>query len=114
MVLTERLSDHVREGVEAFLFFGEDAVAGLREALGDRYAGVLNLAWGYSETFPAYLNIVNAAADKGGGGGGGAWRRRRVIGDEGCRHLARLAGESSALRNGTLVDAMIHDGLWEA
>ena len=31
----------------------------------NRYAGVLNLAYGYSETFPPYLNIVHAGADKG-------------------------------------------------
>jgi Cof subfamily protein (haloacid dehalogenase superfamily) len=65
MVVTERLSDHVGDGCEAFLFFGQDAVDGLRARLGQRYEGVLNLAHGYSETFPPYLNIVNSAADKG-------------------------------------------------
>ena len=53
------------DGAEAFLFFGQDACDGFRERTGDRYAGVLNLAYGYSETFPAYLNITHAAADKG-------------------------------------------------
>jgi hydroxymethylpyrimidine pyrophosphatase-like HAD family hydrolase len=65
MVPAQRLSDHVGNGVEAFLFFGQDAVDGLRNAAGGRYDGVLNLAWGYSATFPPYLNIVNAGADKG-------------------------------------------------
>ena len=65
MVLTERLSGHVASGAEGFLFFGQDAVDGVRERLGDRYAGILNIAWGYSETFPPYLNIVHAGADKG-------------------------------------------------
>jgi Cof subfamily protein (haloacid dehalogenase superfamily) len=65
MVLTKRLSDHVANGVEAFLFFGQDACDGFRTRAGDRYDGVLNLAYGYSETFPPYLNIVHAGADKG-------------------------------------------------
>ncbi len=65
MVQTQRLSDHAQGGCEAFLFFGQDAVDGVQTRLGDRYAGVLNLASGYSETFPPYLNIVHAAADKG-------------------------------------------------
>jgi hypothetical protein len=49
----------------AFLFFGQEAVDGVQAALGGRYAGALNLASGYSATFPPYLNIVHAAADKG-------------------------------------------------
>ncbi len=65
MVRTQRLSDHVAGGVEAFLFFGQDACDGLRARVGNRYDGVLNLAYGYSETFPPYLNIVHASADKG-------------------------------------------------
>ena len=65
MVQTRRLSDHVADGVEAFLFFGQDACDGFRERVGDRYAGVLNLAYGYSATFPHYLNITHADADKG-------------------------------------------------
>jgi Cof subfamily protein (haloacid dehalogenase superfamily) len=65
MTLTERLSPHVTGGAEAFLFFGQDAVDGVRDALDGRYDEVLNLAWGVSATFPPYLNIVNRAADKG-------------------------------------------------
>jgi Cof subfamily protein (haloacid dehalogenase superfamily) len=65
MVQTARLGDHVREGAEAFLFFGKDATEGFRAHVGDRYAGVLNMAYGYSQTFPHYLNITHAAADKG-------------------------------------------------
>ncbi|HEY8173513.1 MAG TPA: HAD-IIB family hydrolase [Dehalococcoidia bacterium] len=65
MIVTQRLSDHVSGGCEAFLFFGQDAVDGVQAALGARYEGVLNLASGYSETFPPYLNIVHAGADKG-------------------------------------------------
>ena len=65
MVLTERLSDHVAGGCEAFLFFGEDATDGFRARVGGKYDGTLNFAYGYSDTFPHYLNIVHAAADKG-------------------------------------------------
>ena len=65
MVRTERLSDHVSGDVDAFLFFGREAVDGVQEALGGRYAGALNLASGYSATFPPHLNIVHAGADKG-------------------------------------------------
>jgi Cof subfamily protein (haloacid dehalogenase superfamily) len=65
MRLCERLSDRVDGGAEGFLFFGQDAVEGLRAALDGRYEGVLNVAYGYSQTFPGYLNIVHAAADKG-------------------------------------------------
>ena len=65
MVQTQRLSEHVTGGVEAFLFFGQDACDGIRGRVGDRYEDVLNLAYGVSETFPPYLNIVHAGADKG-------------------------------------------------
>ncbi len=65
MMRTGRLADHVAAGADAFLFFGQDAVDGVQRALGQRYDGVINLAAGYSETFPPYLNIVHAGADKG-------------------------------------------------
>jgi Cof subfamily protein (haloacid dehalogenase superfamily) len=85
MVLTERLSDHAQGGAEGFLAFGQDAVDGLRERLGDRYAGVLNIAWGYSETFPPYVNIVHAAADKG--------RALRMV----CEHVGVPMAEAMAI-----------------
>lgn len=65
MVVASGLAEHARDGADAFLFFGQDAVDGMRAALGSRYDGVLNLAFGVSETFPPYLNIVHAGADKG-------------------------------------------------
>lgn len=65
MALTERLGTHVASGADAFLFFGQDAVDGVPRALKGRHADTLNLAPGYSETFPPYLNIVHAGADKG-------------------------------------------------
>jgi len=85
MVLTERLSDHVPDGAQGFLFFMQDAVDGVRERLGQRYEGVLNLAWGYSETFPPYLNIVHAGADKG--------RALRMV----CEHVGVPLDETMAI-----------------
>ena len=85
MVRIERLSDTVTKGVEAFLFFGQDAVDGIRERLGGKYDGILNLAWGYSETFPPYLNIVNAGADKG--------RALRIV----CEHVGVSPDDAMAI-----------------
>ena len=65
MVLAERLSPHVGRGSQGFLFFGQDAVDGVRARLDGKYEGQLNLASGFSSTFPPYLNIVNVGADKG-------------------------------------------------
>ena len=65
MTVTDSLAPHVEGGAQAFLFFGQDAVEGITAGLGERYADELNLAAGYSETFPPYLNIVHAGADKG-------------------------------------------------
>ena len=65
MTLTDRLEPHVVNGCDAFLFFGEDAVKGIPAGLDGAFADTLNLASGYSATFPPYLNVVNAAADKG-------------------------------------------------
>jgi Cof subfamily protein (haloacid dehalogenase superfamily) len=63
--LTGAISPHVAEGCEAFLFFGDDAIAGIRGRFEQAYGETLNFAWGYSSTFPPYLNIVNRQADKG-------------------------------------------------
>ena len=49
----------------AFLTFGSEAVDDLLARFGERYASVLNLCEGYSETFPRYLSIGHAQADKG-------------------------------------------------
>jgi len=66
MTPTESLSPHVgADGVQAFLFFGQAAVDGMLAGIDGRYAGVINVATGYSESFPPYMNIVHAAADKG-------------------------------------------------
>jgi len=65
MVLSGRLGDHVAEGADAFLFFGDDAVKEIPAALGERYGTECNFATGWSQTWPAYLNIVHRQADKG-------------------------------------------------
>ena len=65
MVLADALSPHAARGAQGFLFFGDDAVDGIPAGLGSAFDGVLNMASGYSETFPRYLNIVAAGADKG-------------------------------------------------
>lgn len=65
IVLTQRLSPHAAAGAQAFLFFGQEAVDGVRARLDGTHDGALTLAWGYSETFPPYLNIVQGGADKG-------------------------------------------------
>lgn len=65
MQLADRLEDHAGEGSDAFLFFGQDAIEGVPAGLNGAFAGVLNMASGYSETFPPYLNIVHRDADKG-------------------------------------------------
>lgn len=85
MLLTDRLSDKVREGAEGFLFFGQDAVDGLLARLNGRHDGVLNLAHGYSSTFPPYLNIVNVGADKG--------RALRLV----CEHVGVPLEEAMAI-----------------
>lgn len=85
MVRTQRLSDHVADGVEAFLFFGQDACDGICNRVGKRYDGVLNMAYGFSETFPPYLNIVHARADKG--------RALRLV----CEHAGVSIAEAMAI-----------------
>lgn len=85
MQLTSALSPHVQEGANAFLCFGQDACDGIREALGRRYDGAINIAYGVSATFPPYLNIVHAAADKG--------RALEIV----CEHLGVPLAEAMAI-----------------
>jgi Cof subfamily protein (haloacid dehalogenase superfamily) len=85
MALTERLSDHVQDGADAFLFFGQDAVDGIPAALGERYADACNFATGWSATWPAYLNIVHRQADKG--------RALRMV----CEHVGVAPEDAMAI-----------------
>ncbi len=65
MVAERDVAARVRGGCTAFLFFGERGVRVMLERLDGRHAGELNLAWGYSETYPPYLNVVRREANKG-------------------------------------------------
>lgn len=65
MTVATDIVDRVRHGCTAFLFFGERAVQAMRQRLDGRYEDRLNVAWGYSETYPPYLNIVHRDANKG-------------------------------------------------
>jgi Cof subfamily protein (haloacid dehalogenase superfamily) len=85
MRITERLSDHVANGAEAFLFFGTDAVEGIPSLLGKRYADVCNFAVGWSATWPHYLNIVHRQADKG--------RALRMV----CEHVGVAPEQAMAI-----------------
>lgn len=85
MVIAPELTSHVRDGAAGFLFFGQDAVDGIPAALDPRHAAQLNLAAGVSETFPPYLNIVHAAADKG--------RALEIV----CNHVGVPLGETMAI-----------------
>jgi Cof subfamily protein (haloacid dehalogenase superfamily) len=85
MRLTDALTPHVRDGANAFLCFGQDACDGIRERLGRRYDGAINIAYGVSATFPPYLNIVHAAADKG--------RALEIV----CDHLGVPLAETMAI-----------------
>lgn len=65
MVAERDVARRVRDGCTAFLFFGERNVRAMLGRLDGRYADRLNLAWGYSETYPPYLNVVRREANKG-------------------------------------------------
>jgi Cof subfamily protein (haloacid dehalogenase superfamily) len=49
----------------AFLIFGQQAVKSTLELFAQHHGREINLAEGFSESFPTYLNIVHALADKG-------------------------------------------------
>jgi len=85
MQITEQLSLHVVDGAESFLFFGREAVDGMLDRVSPAYAGQLNLASGYSDSFPPYLNIVHGGADKG--------RALRLV----CQHVGTPIEESMAI-----------------
>ncbi len=65
MVVERDVARQVRNGCTAFLFFGDRSVRAMLDRLDGRYADALNLAWGYSETYPPYLNVVRREANKG-------------------------------------------------
>ncbi|HXH20548.1 MAG TPA: Cof-type HAD-IIB family hydrolase [Dehalococcoidia bacterium] len=63
--LTASLRPHVTAPATAFLVFGRDAVRSTVERFSGYHGSALNLAEGFSDSFPGYLNIVHALADKG-------------------------------------------------
>jgi Cof subfamily protein (haloacid dehalogenase superfamily) len=67
MALASSLADSVTGAPTAFLVFGKDAVRTTVQRFAGHHGRGLNLAEGFSESFPDYLNIVHAEADKGRG-----------------------------------------------
>lgn len=63
--LCNSLADSLGAAPTAFLLFGRDAVRGTVERFREHHGRGLNLAEGFSDAFPDYLNIVHAEADKG-------------------------------------------------
>lgn len=57
--------DLVRDGATAILVFGDAGVEAVNRALDGRFQGILNVADGYSETFPHYLSVTADGGDKG-------------------------------------------------
>lgn len=101
-----RLSDVLTAPPTAFLLFGEEAVEALEAAFAERYRGVLNVAPGYSATFPHYAMVVDAGADKGSalrlvcGHLGLDIRQTLAMGDTGPDvGMFRVVGHSVAMAN---------------
>jgi Cof subfamily protein (haloacid dehalogenase superfamily) len=65
LVFVDALEPCVSEPPTAFLLFGQQVVRTLVENFRDHHGRELNLAEGFSESFPSYLNVVHALADKG-------------------------------------------------
>ncbi len=104
--LVPRLSDVLTAPATAFILFGEEAVDALEAAFGERYSDVLNLARGYSASYPHYVNVVDARADKGSALRlvcehlGFDVRQVMAVGDAGPDvSMFRVAGHSVAVGN---------------
>jgi hypothetical protein len=65
MTLSDSLADSLQGAPTAFLLFGKEAVQVTVERFRAHHGTELNLAEGFSDSFPDYLNIVHAQADKG-------------------------------------------------
>ncbi len=65
VVVCGRHADVVQAGATAILVFGDAGVDAVNRALAGRFQGVLNVADGYSETFPHYLSVTAEGGDKG-------------------------------------------------
>lgn len=65
LALCDSLAAAITGPATAFLIFGKDSVRSTVEHFRSHHGRELNLAEGVSESFPDYLNVVHAAADKG-------------------------------------------------
>lgn len=65
LALCDSLASNLTGAPTAFLLFGRDGVRSVIERFAQHHGHGLNLAEGFSDAFPDYLNIVHAAADKG-------------------------------------------------
>lgn len=67
MTLASSLEASLSGPPTAFLVFGRDDVRGTVQRFREHHGRGLNLAEGFSDSFPEYLNVVHADADKGRG-----------------------------------------------
>ena len=65
MAQSASLGEALWSAPTAFLLFGKDSVQSTVERFSGHHGKGLNLADGFSASFPDYLNIVHAAANKG-------------------------------------------------
>lgn len=65
MAFTDSISACIEAAPTSFLLFGRESVQTLVERFGHLHGQELNLAEGFSASFPNYLNVVHARADKG-------------------------------------------------
>lgn len=83
--LAQTHAEFVTGPASGFVVFGREAVRTVIDAFAERYAGVLAMPSGVSETFPPYVTITAAGADKG-----------RAL-DLVCRHLDVPPEETMAI-----------------
>ncbi len=67
MVLVESLAPAISAAPTAFLLFGKEGVRSTVQHFREYHGHGLNLAEGFSDSFPDYLNVVHHDADKGRG-----------------------------------------------
>ena len=65
MAAVTSLAECITAGPTAFLVFGKEAVRGTVARFREHHGRRLNLADGFSDSFPDYVNIVHPEADKG-------------------------------------------------
>lgn len=85
MRLARTHAEHVTSPASGFVVFGRESVQAVLETFAERYADVLAMPAGVSETFPPYVTITAAGADKG--------RALELV----CRHLGVSVEETMAI-----------------